>query len=243
MALTGEEIRANLARFAARWSLYDRSERSGAQLFLNELFACYGRDLREVAELEAPQEGRFLDLIWPQVCIFEMKAPKEAGRLAHHREQALAYWRAAADDERGIPAPRYVVLCAFQRFEVWQPGEFPRKPRTVFDIVELPDRYDALLFLAGDEPVFKGGQEAVTREAVGMVVELARRLDDRRAAGPDELSDFVLQCVWCMFAEDLAQIPGHRFTRLLEGRRSLTPGGSGSRTSAAPPRPGRPATI
>ena len=28
---------------------------------------------------------------------------------------------------------------------------------------------------------------------------------------------FVLQATWCMFAEDLGQIPGHRFTRVLEG--------------------------
>ena len=38
MALTGEEIRARLSVFAARWSVYDGSERGEAQTFLNELF-------------------------------------------------------------------------------------------------------------------------------------------------------------------------------------------------------------
>jgi hypothetical protein len=37
--LTGEEIRAALTAFAARWSVYEGTERSEAQTYLNELFA------------------------------------------------------------------------------------------------------------------------------------------------------------------------------------------------------------
>ena len=217
MALTGEEIRANLSRFAAHWTLYKGSERSGAQTFLNELLVCYGTDLREAgATFEARQEGRFLDFLWPGVCIIEMKAPAESKRLSHHRKQALDYWRESADARRGIAAPRFVVLCAFHRFEIWEPGRFPGEPRTSFELVELPDRYDALLFLAGQEPVFVDGHAAVTSGAARMVTELNQRLAERRCGGPDERRDFVLQCVWSMFAEDLGQIPGHRFTLLVE---------------------------
>jgi hypothetical protein len=217
VVLTGEEIRANLSRFAAHWTLYKGSERSEAQTFLNELLACYGTDRREVgAQFEAPQAGRFLDLLWPGVCIIEMKAPAESKRLSHHRKQALDYWRDSADSQRGIPAPRFVVLCAFQRFEVWEPGRFPGDPRTSFELVELPDRYDALLFLADQEPVFVDGHASVTSGAARMVTELNRCLAERRCGGPDERRDFILQCVWSMFAEDLGQIPGHRFKLLVE---------------------------
>ncbi|HMM49077.1 MAG TPA: hypothetical protein PKE32_05635, partial [Miltoncostaeaceae bacterium] len=101
MRLTGQEIRRRLQVFAARWSVYDRSERAEAQTFLNELLACYGTDRQQVATFEEPQAGRFLDLLWPRVAIVEMKAPKEARRLAKHRPQALDYWRNAADPERG----------------------------------------------------------------------------------------------------------------------------------------------
>jgi hypothetical protein len=117
--LTGEDIRARLSRFAAHWTLYEGSERSEAQTFLNELLACYGTDRRKVADFEAPQEGRFLDMLWPRVCIIEMKAPAQAGRLSSHRQQALDYWRESSDPGRGIPAAPFVVLCAFHRFEVW----------------------------------------------------------------------------------------------------------------------------
>ena len=217
MALTGEEIRANLSRFAAHWTLYKGSERSEAQTFLNELLECYGSDRRATGvQFEARQEGRFLDLLWPGVCIIEMKAPAEARRLSHHRKQALDYWHDSADASRGIPAPRFVLLCAFHRFEVWEPGRFPAEPRTTFELVELPDRYDALLFLAGEEPVFVDGHAAVTSGAAQMVTELNKRLAERRCGGPDERRDFILQCVWSMFAEDLGQIPGHRFAVLVE---------------------------
>ncbi len=217
MALTGEDIRRSLVDFAREWSLYSGSERAEAQTFLNQLFRCYGTDRREVgARFEEPQEGGFLDLIWPRTCLFEMKRPSQASRLSAHRRQALDYWERSADPTRNVPAPRWVVLCAFQRFEVWEPGAYPGGPRVDFELRELPERADALMFLAGREPVFSATQAAVTREAVELMTGLFRRLGDRRAAGPDILRDFVLQSVWCMFAEDLDQLEGRLFSRLVE---------------------------
>ena len=215
--MTGEEIRAALTVFAARWSLYGGSERGEAQTFCNELFACYGTNRLDAgAVFEDPQHGRFLDLIWRPQCIIEMKRPSEAAHLSAHRAQALAYWRDSADAALGQPAPRYVVLCAFQKLEVWEPGQFPTQPRVQLDLIDLPDQYDALLFLAESEPVFAGGHISVTREAVAHLTGLYQELKDRDAAHPDVLRDFLLQCVWCLFAEDLAQIPEHRFMRVVE---------------------------
>jgi len=215
--VTAEEIKRNLVEFARKWSLYDGSERAEAQTFLNELFAAYGQDRYEVgARFEEAQGGRFLDLIWPRVCLVEMKRPSEAGRLARHREQAFGYWRNAADPEHNLPAPHFVVLCAFHRFEIWEPGEYPNAPRAEFDLVELPERLDALMFLAGHEPMFIGTQAAVTKDAVGLVTGLFAALGERRAAPSDELRDFALQCVWCMFAEDLGQIEAHLFTHIID---------------------------
>ena len=216
MPLTGEEIRANLTRFVARWSVRDGYERGEAQTFLTELFDCYGQRLSDVAEFERFQAGGFIDLIWPRVCIVEMKSASEAGRLSKHREQALNYWREAADAEKGIPAPEYVILCAFKRFEIWEPGRFPKAPRVKFDLEELPDRYPSLLFLTGGEPVFNARQEGVTLEAVGKLADLFQRLEQRGEGDPQSRRRFVLQAVWCMFAEDMGQIPGQGFTRLID---------------------------
>lgn len=216
MPLTGEEIRSRLGDFAAKWSVYDGAERSEAQTFLNQLFDCYGTSREDVATFEEPQQGGFIDLLWPRVCLFEMKRPSEVNRLVVHRAQAMQYWSRAADPERNIPAPTYVVICAFKRLEIWQPGSFPDGPRLELDLIELPDRYESLLFLADREPVFSGGHEELTRETVSRVVEVYQRLRERQAAPAEELRDFILQVVWCMFAEDLGQLEAQLFTRLLD---------------------------
>lgn len=216
MTPTGEEIRARLGDFAAKWSVYEGTERSEAQTFLTQLFSCYGTDREERATFEEPQRGGFIDLLWPRVCLFEMKRPSEAGRLAQHREQALGYWASCADAERNVPAPTYVVICAFRRLEIWQPGAYPDAPVAELDLVELPDRYETLLFLAGREPVFAGGHEQLTRAAVSRVVDAYQLLRERQAAAADVLRDFILQSVWCMFAEDLGQLEAKLFTRLLD---------------------------
>lgn len=216
MPLTGEEIRANLTHFVARWSVRDGYEKGEAQLFLNELFACYGQDLATVARFEEFQSGGFIDLLWPGICIIEMKSAGEAKRLAQHRDQALRYWRESANPEDNVPAPPYVVLCAFEKFEVWEPGRFPGSPRVEFSLEELPDRYTALQFLAGGEPIFAARQEAVTLETAGRLGELFHRLEDRRQGDSHSRRLFILQVVWCMFAEDLGQIPGQGFTRVVD---------------------------
>lgn len=216
MALTGEEIRANLTQFVARWSVRDGYEKGEAQLFLNELFACYGQDLATVAKFEQFQNGGFIDLSWSGVCIIEMKSAGEAKHLAKHRDQALRYWRESASPEENVPAPPYVVLCAFEKFEIWEPGRFPGSPRVEFSLEELPDRYTALQFLAGGEPIFSARQEAVTLETAGRLGELFHRLEDRRQGDSHSRRLFILQVVWCMFAEDLGQIPGQGFTRVVD---------------------------
>ena len=215
MPLSGEEIRRRLAEFAASWGGYQGTERSEAQTFLNGLLECYGTDRRAAgARFEERSGDGFMDLFWPGVCIVEMKRPTEVRRLAEHREQMLRYWQSSGTPQ--TPAPRYVVLCAFHRFEVWEPGAVYTEPRVTFELTELPEHVDALLFLAGGQPVFVGDQTEVTREAVDLVTEVYRRLRERKAADFDVLRDFVLQSVWAMFAEDLAMLPSHVFTRVLD---------------------------
>lgn len=128
--MTGEEIRRRLVDFVRKWSLYDASERAEAQTFLNELFACFrqGPDrrrgpLRRAAGGQVPRP----DLA---ATVPDRDEAAERGTPAGgHREQALGYWRAAADPQRNLPAPRFVVLCAFQHFEIWEPGAYPTEPR------------------------------------------------------------------------------------------------------------------
>lgn len=216
--LTGDEIRSNLAKLASRWDGYEGSERAGAQNFCADLLNCYGVDWKDDgADFEYPQEeGGFVDLFKPGAYLFEMKAPHRVGKLDVHRLQARTYWERAADAAAGVPSPRFMVLCAFHEFEIWEPGRYPKDPRLTLTLRELPDRYEALLFLAGEDPVFTSDRSEITTEATSKVAEIGEALTERREGGPDERRDFILQSVWCMFAEDLGMIPAKGFTKILD---------------------------
>jgi len=89
---SGEQIQADLRRFVAKWGPYTGSERSEAQTFLNELFACYGTDRLAVGARfeDFKSSAGFMDLHWPGICIIEMKAPNRDVSVA--REQVRRYW-------------------------------------------------------------------------------------------------------------------------------------------------------
>lgn len=217
MSLSGPEIQANLRAFVGRWNDYTGTEKSEAQTYLNELFACYGTDRREVgARFEdfAAMAG-FMDLHWPGVCIIEMKCPGVV--LDTVRGQVERYRLESSDPANDIPAARYVVICSFQKLEIWQPGEFPKAPRAVLDLLDLPDRYDVLNFLVGPnvEPSFVAHDRELTKEAAGFVAQVYESLVDRVAAPAQDIQRFVMQSVWCMFAEDLRMLSDWPFDRIV----------------------------
>ncbi|MBX3116357.1 MAG: class I SAM-dependent DNA methyltransferase [Microbacteriaceae bacterium] len=208
---SGLEIQAALTKFVQKWNDYSGTERSEAQTFLNELFACYGSDRKEVgAEFEhfAASAG-FMDLFWPGHLIVEMKAPQVP--LEKAKEQRNRYWQESSDSAKDVPAARFVVACNFGEFEIWEPGRFPNEARARFPLSELPDRYDALLFLQSDnvEPIFSEHRRELTTEAATHIAELYNSLADRSAAPIDVVQQFTMQVVWCLFAEDLGILDGY----------------------------------
>ncbi len=220
LVLSGAEIQANLRKFVAEWALYAGTERSEAQTFLNDLFECYGNNRKAAGALfeDSHTSAGIMDLFFPGVAIIEMKAPHRAEKLAEHRKQALDYWLHSSDSASDRPAPPYVVLCAFGRFEVWEPGKYPTEPRADFTLAELPDRYETLLFLAGvgHDPLFGTTNKELTTEAASTIGVLYRELKARDAAAPEEIQRFILQIVWCLFAEDLAMLEGHPVQRIID---------------------------
>lgn len=215
---SGAEIKVALEEFVERWRDYKGSERAEAQTFLNELFACYGTDRTAVgARFEAfAASAGFMDLFWPEILIVEMKAPGVP--LAKATDQRERYWRESSDPDEGIRAARYVIACNFDHFEIWEPGAFPTTPRALFTLDELPDRYDALLFLQAPtlEPVFSEHRRSLTTEAAKHMAALYTSLIDRAAAPLEEIQNFTMQAVWCLFAEDLGMLDGYPFQRTVD---------------------------
>ncbi|TNH25095.1 class I SAM-dependent DNA methyltransferase [Micromonospora orduensis] len=215
---SGEQIRSALVKFVGRWQTYAGTERSEAQTFLNELFECYGRNRKDAGALfeDAHSSTGIMDLHLPGLLIVEMKAPKETTRLDQHRKQALDYWHNSADVSVGRPAPQFVVLCSFHRFEIWEPGQYPNAPLMAFDLTELPDRYESLMVLAGDEPVFHHSNRELTKAAAISVARIYQDLLDREAAPPESIQRFILQMVWLFFAEDYGMVEGRPTEQTLQ---------------------------
>ena len=215
---SGAELQRALTEFVRRWSGYSGSERAEAQTFLNELFAAYGSDRQSVGARfeDFRSSAGFMDLHWPGIMIVEMKAPGIA--LEKAADQRDRYWRESSDPATDTPAARWVVLCNFQEFEIWEPGRFPNRPRSRFTLAELPEHYDALLFLQNEslEPVFSEHRRELTEDAARHVAELYRSMLDRSAAPVDEIQRFTMQLVWCLFAEDLGMLEGYPLQATVE---------------------------
>lgn len=187
-------------------------EKGEAQVFCDRLFQAFGhKGYKEAgATLEARQAKavgkgkKYIDLLWKPHVLIEMK---NAGEKLHlHYQQAFDYWLQSVPNR-----PRYVVLCNFREFWVYDFDKQMGEPVDKLALEELPKRYPALNFLfpTNPRPIFGNDREKVSREAADKMAELFRGLIKRpRNPVPRERAQrFVLQLLVAMFAEDIDLMP------------------------------------
>ena len=212
-------LRGRLAEFVRYRHDYLRGDEKGeAQIFSDALFRAFGHaGVRQAgATLEQRIKKRdakgtaFADLMWKPRCLIEMK--KTGVDLGRVYRQAFDYWVQAVPDR-----PRYVVLCNFDEFWVYDFDQQLDAPMDRVTIDELPHRWEALAFLLPDPvaPVFGNNLVAVTRDAAAKVARVFAGLHNR-GIDRDTAQRFVLQSVMAMFAEDIGLLPGPFFTRALD---------------------------
>lgn len=207
-----------LNEFVGYASTLRGDEKAEAQTFLDRLFRAFGHaGWKEAgAELEARvrakgRSTRFIDLLWAPRVLIEMKRRGED--LDRHYDQARDYWHDT------YPKPRYVVLCNFDVFRVY---DFFQQSDPVDEVRlgDLPARHMALAFLLPEEtrPQFGNDRVEVSRKAAdamaGVFQGLISRGEDRALA-----QRFSLQCVFCLFAEDLGLLPRGLFAELIHEAR------------------------
>ena len=83
----------------------------------------------------------FADLVWKPVVLVEMK--KRGTDLQKHFRQAFNYWVRITGGR-----PRYVVLCNFDEFWVYDFETQMDSPVDQLALADLPQRYGPLAFLA-----------------------------------------------------------------------------------------------
>ncbi|MEH2322624.1 MAG: DNA methyltransferase [Nostoc sp.] len=137
---------------------------------------------------------------------------KRGEDLSKHYSQAFDYWT------RLVPnRPRYVLLCNFDEFWIFDFDIQLDTPVDVIPLEQLPERAGALAFMEfGDKtPVFRNNQLEVTERAARRMGELLLELEKR---GIEKLTAqrFILQCVLAMFAEDRQLLPRDMFVSCVQ---------------------------
>ena len=134
---------------------------------------------------------------------------KRGEDLNKHYAQAVTYWFQ-------LQCPRYVILCNFDEFWIYDFQKQSEEPIEKVALERLPDRIGAFTFMNPEldrAPIFNNNLVAVTEKAAGRMGELLTMLTQRRrdAVDPKIAQRFVLQCVLAMFAEDRELLPKDLF--------------------------------
>lgn len=215
---------AKLREFVA-WARQNISgdEKGQAQIFLDHLFRAFGHagvlDVGGQPEFRIKKDSEdgggtaFADLVWKPVVLIEMK--RRGVDLQKHFRQAFDYW------VRCVPnRPRYVVLCNFDEFRIY---DFETQIDTAVDVLslsELPERWGPLAFLfpGSPKPNFENDRVAVTQQAADCLATCFRELvHPSRKTRVDQptAQRFVLQMLVALFSEDIGLLEKHFVTNLL----------------------------
>ena len=192
-------------------------EKGQAQIFLDRLFQAFGQggslDVGGAPEFRIRKDQEdgggtaFADYVWKPVVLVEMK--KRGENLQKHYRQAFDYWT------RLVPnRPRYVVLCNFDEFRVYDFDTDLDAPKDTVALKDLPERWGPLAFLApgSPKPTFDNDREKVTREAADCLADCFRKLVKRGVPQP-EAQRFILQMLVALFAEDIFVGQGYAYRK------------------------------
>lgn len=163
------DLTARLKHFVVYWESLSGDEKGEAQVFCDRLFQAFGHAGYEGAGATLEHRVRrkgdspgtsFADLVWKPRVLIGMK--KRGEKLQLHFRQAFDYWVNLVPNR-----PRYVVLCNFDEFWIYDFDKQIDQPVDIVATRELPKRHLALNFLFPErrDPLFGNDREAVTRDA------------------------------------------------------------------------------
>ena len=197
-------------------------EKGEAQIFLDHFFAALGyADGLKGAGANCEYRVRdtkkrttsFADLVWKPVVLIEMK--KSGEDLSIHYQQAFSYWSQLVPNR-----PQYVILCNFDEFWIYDFNKDIYEPQEKIDLEELEKHKQAFTFLLpkSKPPLFKTDKENVTEDVAKYVAALYKSLTKNHIPKIDMniAMRYCLQCVLCMYAEDIDLLPDKIFTRLID---------------------------
>lgn len=203
--------------FIAHWQNNDITERAGAQQHFNDLCDLLGQEKPRDPESYCFERGAKIQTgqgwadVWKRGCFaWEYKAPNKDLNAA--LKQLMNYALA-------LDNPPLLVVSDLRTIEIHT--HFTGHPSEVhrIQIEELtkPDIRQKLTWLFTDPERFKPQRTtyAVTEQAAQKIGEIAVRLNQRGNA-PHDVAHFLIQCVFCMFAEDSKLLPEKLFETVMD---------------------------
>ena len=204
--------------FIALWKNNELTERGGAQGHFD--------DLCELLGVAKPRD--------PENYCFERGAKKTSGGNGWADVWKRGYFgwenkkpesdlnaalKQLTDYAAHLENPPLLVVCDRERIEIHTYfNGYPDEPRVIL-IDELADegKRQLLKWVFTDPEKLRPEKStaAITAEAAGQFAELARIMRERGLEG-QRVAHFLVQCLFCMFAEDENLLPAGIFTRLLK---------------------------
>lgn len=230
--LTWNETRDRALRFSKEWAKA-RHEEQDKQTYWNEFFECFGVPRKSVAVFEhavANLKGHygFLDLFWPGIMLIEHKS--RGASLDKAESQAFKYLEDLAREGRHEAMPRYIVLCDFMRFAVYDLDPEPQKNLPIFDngrryrlteftLPELHKHVREFAFVRGEKTIRLDPEDPANLKATQLLADLHDALESTGFVG-HALERMLVRLLFCLFAEDtgIFDVPGS-FTALIERSR------------------------
>lgn len=202
-SLSLNEIRTRCANFVLEWQDSAGDERQDAQSFVRDLLMAFGISETKAALYEkrvkrsSTGNQGYIDALVPGLLLIEMKSAGKPLGLAE--AQALDYIQHLADAE----APRYVLTCDFKKFRLLEIKAPKGSDLIEFNLEDLPNKAEALGFLAGYQTRSFGSaeQEEASVKAAKIMGSLYEALEGS-GYSDHEASIFLVRTLFALYADD-----------------------------------------
>lgn len=196
MPLSLNEIKKRAVAFSKEWE-NESSEDAEAKSFWDGFFNIFGIPRRRVATFEQQvkkqdQKQGYIDLLWKGKLLIEHKSRGKDLERAY--KQAKDYFPGLRDEE----LPRYILVCDFQNFRLYDLDE---NKDYSFTLAKLVDNVRLFDFISGHIHHRIREQDPVNIEAAEMMGKLHDKLKEAGYTG-HQLELYLVRLVFCLFADD-----------------------------------------
>lgn len=202
---------ATMSSFISHVRALQGDEKGEVQVFCDRLFRAFGHDGYKEAGAILEECAPWVVLRWNDRLLLHMK--KRGERLGSPRIYHEVYdaWQSLAPNK-----PKYVILCNFDEFWIYELKRQFDEPVARLPLVDLPNRWTALHFLSPkpEIPQFDNDRHAPSKATATKLGDVFRAMV-RRGETPERAQRFTLQCAVAMFAEDTDLLPRGLFSELV----------------------------